>query len=233
MKYATVKADVRTMFNSIAGRYDLINSALSFGIDKIWRKQLLSMVKGQRFGTALDVATGTGAFLPALSKIAESVRGVDLSPEMLRGATKLIAEQGLRNVKVCEEDALSLSDSSGAIDLITVAFGVRNFESLSAGLREMLRVLKPGGQLLVLEFGRPENFLMRALYKVYSENLVPFVGGLISGDKEAYRYLNRTSMSFPCGHDFVKIAEAEGFECLEVRPLFTGIAWGYQFKRRG
>lgn len=232
MRYATVKSDVRAMFNSIAGRYDLINSTLSFGIDRIWRRQLLGMVRGQKFGHALDVATGTGAFLPALSGIAASVRGVDLSPEMLRGAERLIKERKLRNVKVCEEDALALSDSSGSIDLITVAFGVRNFESLNAGLREMQRVLRPGGQLLVLEFGRPKNFIMRILYKAYSEYLVPFVGGLISGDREAYRYLNRTSMSFPYGEEFVRIAEAEGFECLEVRPLFTGIAWGYQFTRR-
>lgn len=233
MNYATAKADVRAMFNSIADRYDLINSALSFGIDKLWRKQLLKMVKGQKFAAALDVATGTGAFIPALAKISSSVTGVDLAPGMLKKAEKMIAKLSLRNVRVREDDALKLQDGDNSFDLITVAFGVRNFEDLSSGLREMKRVLQPGGQLLVLEFGRPINPLMAFLYRWYSEHIVPFVGGIISGDRAAYSYLNRTSMRFPCGHDFVKIVEAEGLDCLEVRPLFTGIAWGYHFIRRG
>ena len=197
MSYATVKTDVRAMFNSIAERYDLLNSILSLGVDKIWRKQLLAMVKGQSFESALDIATGTGAFLPALSKLATIVKGVDISPGMLAKASLMIKSRGLDNVSVVEGDALSLPLGDQSVDLITVAFGVRNFENLEAGLSEMRRVLKADGTILVLEFGQPRGVIMRALYRFYSHVIVPAVGGLISGDRAAYKYLNKDLHALP------------------------------------
>ncbi len=229
--YTTTKSDVRAMFDSIAPKYDTINSTLSFGVDRIWRKQLLAMAKGQRFHNAVDIATGTGAFLPALAKISAKVTGVDLSPKMLEVAKRLVRDEKLTSVSLMEGDALALPISSSSADLVTVAFGVRNFEVLEHGLAEICRILQPGGSLLILEFGQPKNILLRWFYQQYSTLVIPLIGGLVSQNNAAYRYLNRTSLSFPYGEDFIKRAEQVGLSCKASQAFFTGIAWGYHFTR--
>lgn len=200
----TKKDQVKTMFNRIAPRYDLLNHLLSFGIDRKWRKRVVKMVKGMKAPVILDVATGTGDLAIALSKTHPSaVYGVDISVGMLEKARQKVQKLGLQHTIILKEgDSEALPFDHHTFDVVTVAFGVRNFGDLNAGLKEMGRVLKPGGKLIVLEFSRPAKFPMKQLFYFYFKRILPLWGGLISNDKEAYAYLPASVMEFPEGEIF-------------------------------
>jgi demethylmenaquinone methyltransferase/2-methoxy-6-polyprenyl-1,4-benzoquinol methylase len=210
------------MFGSIAERYDLANSVLSLGIHKLWRRRLLQIVP-MHTERALDLCTGTGDLLPILRKRCRYVLGADFCLPMMRAGQK---KQRLED-KFLQADALRLPLMDSSFDLITVAFGVRNLESLNQGLTEMRRVLKPGGKLIVLEFGQPSLWGFGALYRWYSAHVLPFIGGMLTGNRAAYTYLPETSRTFPCGAAFTQIFTKVGFKVELAEPQTGGVAFLY------
>jgi demethylmenaquinone methyltransferase/2-methoxy-6-polyprenyl-1,4-benzoquinol methylase len=223
------KQQVELMFNRIAAHYDFLNRVLSFGIDKLWRKRVVRILKGTHALEILDVATGTGDMAIAICKVNPvSVFGVDISKEMLGIAAKKIARKHLHmTVRLRQADSESLPFEDNSFDAITVAFGVRNFEDLNKGLSEMQRVLRPDGRLIVLEFSKPKTFLFSRLYRVYFTRILPWWGGLISRDREAYSYLPASVMQFPEGADFEQELSKAGLQPLKSLPQTFGIATIY------
>ncbi|MDX1530496.1 MAG: bifunctional demethylmenaquinone methyltransferase/2-methoxy-6-polyprenyl-1,4-benzoquinol methylase UbiE [Rhodothermales bacterium] len=226
------KVEVERMFDAIAPRYDLLNRVLSLGIDRGWRKRAVRMAADALEGPperVLDVATGTADLaVEALSMAPAEVVGVDLSEAMLeRGRAKLRA-RGIGRVTLQKGDAEALPFPDGHFDAALVAFGVRNFEDLQAGLREMRRVLRPGGVLVVLELSKPRAFPFRQLYDFYSLKLLPLVGRLVSGDRGAYTYLPESVRAFPDGAAFLRELERAGFADRAERRLTFGVASLYR-----
>jgi demethylmenaquinone methyltransferase/2-methoxy-6-polyprenyl-1,4-benzoquinol methylase len=216
------------LFDNISVTYDLLNHGLSFNMDRRWRRKAVRMLAP--CGELLDVAVGTGdlAFEVIRQRKAEHVIGADLSVEMMRiGREKARARNMSERVSFEEASALSLPYADGRFDAVTCAFGVRNFSDRGAGLREMWRVLRPGGQLLVLEFSHPSVPVFRGLYNMYFNHLLPFVGGVVSGNREAYRYLNRSVRDFPEGEAFLELLRTSGFVRTEQRRLSFGIVTIY------
>lgn len=220
------KEMVRQMFDDISPKYDFLNHLLSFGIDRIWRKKLVNMVKKTRPATILDVATGTGDLAIALIRTgADQIKGVDISEQMLAVGVKKVAEAGLdKLISFKTGDAEHLPFADASFDAVTVAFGVRNFSDLALGIREMRRVLKPGGKVYILEFSHPRSFPVKQLYQFYSRYFIPFAGKLISGNSMAYSYLPESVAAFPSGGNFVDILRQEGLGNCSCRPLSFGIA---------
>ena len=227
------RADVAAMFDRIAPRYDLLNRVLSLGIDKLWRRTTLRELRrrldGRPAGLVLDLATGTADLAVALARRdAERVIGIDPSVGMLEvGRQKVRAKKLERRVTLEEGHSEALPFPDGHFDAAAVAFGVRNYENLQAGLRETARVLKPLAPLVVLEFSRPTLFPIKQLYGFYFKHVLPRVGGAISGDAGAYTYLPESVTVFPDGDDFLDEMRRAGFEAPRRRPLTFGIATVY------
>lgn len=221
------KEQVALMFNNIARRYDFLNSFLSAGIDRIWRRKALKVFKGKQLNELLDVATGTGSFaLEAnLQLTINKITGVDISAGMLEYGNKKIKDLNLDNkISLMLGDSENLPFDDNRFDAITVAFGVRNFENLSEGLSEMCRVLKPNSNLVVLEFSKPQNFPIKQLYFFYFKNILPVIGKLVSKDSAAYTYLPESVHAFPYGEEFKSIMLSCGFKKVEIKSLSFGIA---------
>jgi len=224
---ATKKEQVATMFNNISGTYDFLNHFLSLGIDVLWRKKAIKELVSIHPRMMLDVATGTGDFaFEAIKKLhPEKVIGVDISAGMLEVARKKINERSLHDVF-----SVQLGDSEGlhfvdnTFDAITVAFGVRNFENLEKGLRDMFRVLKPNGKIVILEFSKPKTFPVKQLYSFYFKQVTPFFGKLFSKDHRAYTYLPESVEAFPDGDDFTTLMEKVGFKSTKQKILTFGIS---------
>ncbi|MEI7980517.1 MAG: bifunctional demethylmenaquinone methyltransferase/2-methoxy-6-polyprenyl-1,4-benzoquinol methylase UbiE [Bacteroidota bacterium] len=228
------KEVVREMFNDISSRYDFLNHFLSFGIDFLWRKKLVRLLRDARPVSVLDVATGTAdlAIAIAESSGAAKIAGVDISAKMLEvGRKKVTAKQMERIILLQCADAECLPFPDNSFDAITVAFGVRNFENLEIGLTEMRRVLRPGGTVLILEFSHPSSFPMKQLYTFYSAYMIPFIGRLISGNSRAYRYLPESVAAFPSGNSFLSILSRVGLKNGRVYPLSAGIASIYKAEK--
>lgn len=214
------------MFDGIARTYDFLNRFLSVGIDVIWRKKALNLLKPYKIDRLLDVATGTGDFaLMAMERLKPGrITGIDLSVNMLEIARKKAAGA---SIDFQPGDAESLPFDSHAFDACTVAFGVRNFENLDLGLREINRVLAPGSPFLVLEFSRVSGFPMKQLFFVYSRYILPMIGKLFSLDPQAYRYLHESMHTFPAGKDFADKLEAAGFHFIQLQKFSFGICTAY------
>ncbi len=223
------KGYVRSLFDSIAYRYDLLNHLLSGGVDLYWRRKAIEQLRDIAPKRILDVATGTADFaLAALRLEPTQVVGVDISAGMLKRGREKLKKKGLDSVILLHDgEAELLPFGAGQFDAAIVAFGARNFEDLDKGLAEMHRVIRPGGKILVLEFSRPRHFPFRQIYFLYFRQILPFIGRAISKNKDAYRYLPDTVMKFPEGAEFLSILEKTGFsQCLEKRLTF-GIATVY------
>lgn len=222
-------AYVRTLFNRIAHRYDLLNHFLSSGLDIFWRKQAIALLQQHHPKTILDVATGTGDFaIEAAGLRPDHIIGLDIAAEMLTFARRKVHRRKLDDLIRFEEGtAEDLPFPSSSFDAVTVAFGVRNFSDLEQGLAEICRVLRPGGAAIVLEFSRPPSAFVRAIYDLYSQRLLPLLGGLISNHREAYEYLPKTIREFPSGNDFCSIMESTGFGDVRDVPLTLGIVTIY------
>lgn len=225
-KDTSKKEEVAEMFNNISGRYDLLNKILSLGIDKGWRKKAIQMLKSDKPGHVLDVATGTGEFAIAALEINPSrVTGVDISEGMLEiGRKKIAAKRISSKIELLQADSENLPFENNTFDASTVAFGVRNFEDLDKGLQEIHRVLKPGAKIIVLEFSKPSAFPVKQLYWFYFSFVLPFVGKLVSGDKSAYSYLPQSVKAFPDGKLFLERLERAGFSENRQKHLTFGIA---------
>ncbi|MDP2424690.1 MAG: bifunctional demethylmenaquinone methyltransferase/2-methoxy-6-polyprenyl-1,4-benzoquinol methylase UbiE [Bacteroidales bacterium] len=223
------KEQVRQMFNSIAGSYDFLNHFLSLGIDRRWRRRLVREVKPGAPKRILDVATGTADLALELARLKpEKIVGVDISEKMLQIGEDKVRKRNLHNIiHLQKADSENLPFESNSFDLVTVAFGVRNFENLETGLAELHRVVRDGGTLAVLEFSMPQQFLVRQLYLFYFKQILPFLGRLISGNKSAYIYLPDSVQAFPCGQMFEQLLYKTGFIKVRSHKLHFGIATLY------
>ncbi len=225
--YSMAKKEVvKNIFNDIAPRYDLLNHLLSMNIDKGWRKKAMKYISGEEKEHLLDVACGTGDFSIAACRVGvKQVTGIDISANMVEIGRKKVREMGLEQViNLQHGDSEQMEFPDNSFDVVTVAFGVRNFEHLELGLKEMQRVLRPGGKVIILEFSMPEHFPMKQLYQFYFRHILPAIGGWISGNKGAYTYLPESVMKFPQGRHFLDILERCGFEQPIQRKLSFGIA---------
>jgi demethylmenaquinone methyltransferase/2-methoxy-6-polyprenyl-1,4-benzoquinol methylase len=216
---------IREMFDSVAPRYDLLNRLLSGGRDVVWRRLAVSRLLGDEKGSYLDVATGTADVALEIRKQAPSAQvvGVDFSPNMLERARKKVANSGIGLIR---GDALSLPFDDNTFDGSIAAYGVRNFSDRLQGLREMRRVVKPRGRVVVLEFSVPGG-LLGDCYRVYFSNILPLVGGLISGDREAYGYLHYSVEAFPSPQIFCDLMVQAGLAKVRYYPLTFGISVCY------
>ena len=232
-KELSKKEEVRLMFNNISGRYDFLNHFLSMGIDRMWRKKAIAFLKEDSPKKILDVATGTGDFaIQSLSLKPEHVTGIDISEKMLEVGEVKIAKKGL-SVQISLEvgDSENLSFKNDEFDAATVGFGVRNFENLEKGLKEVHRVLKPRAKFVILEFSKPSSFPFKQIYYFYFTKILPFIGSSVSKDKRAYSYLHESVDSFPEGENFLKILESCGFKETSQLKLMNGIASIYVGKK--
>ncbi|PSQ95610.1 MAG: bifunctional demethylmenaquinone methyltransferase/2-methoxy-6-polyprenyl-1,4-benzoquinol methylase UbiE [Bacteroidetes bacterium SW_9_63_38] len=219
------------MFDTIAPQYDLLNRVLSFGIDRYWRWQAVRQLTDVQPSRVLDVATGTADLAIRAERMLHprEVVGIDLSAEMLAYGREKVDRRGLSSrISLMQGDAAALPLDNDAFDAALVAFGVRNFEDLEAGLRGIRRVLRPGGTLVVLEFSQPPSFPIKQLYGWYSRHVLPRIGGLLSPDEGAYEYLPDSVAAFPSGPDFLARMENSGFTHLHWTPLTFGIASLYR-----
>ena len=214
------------MFGRVAPRYDLANHLLSFNIDKYWRAHTVSRVQEilMRPETrALDLCCGTGDLLLALERARKAaIMGSDFCHPMLTAADKKIADRGLMS-PLFEADALSLPLPDASLDLITMAFGFRNLANYEHGLTELRRVLRPGGVAAILEFSQPPNAAFGALYGLYSQRILPLLGGAISGSRDAYTYLPESVRKFPSAEKLASMMEAAGFRKVEFERMTFGI----------
>ncbi len=221
------------MFDRIAPRYDLLNRLLSFRRDVAWRRAVIRALPARDNQRVLDLATGTADVLLAVCRERGRVKravGLDKSGGML-ALGKRKAERAGTAADFVHGDAEALSFADSSFDAITIAFGIRNVPNVAAALREMRRTLRPGGRALVLEFSTPSNPVFRRLYFLYFRHILPRIGALVSGDAQAYRYLNESAEAFPHGEAFLELMRAAGFSTVSARPLTFGIATLYQGDR--
>jgi len=216
------------MFGRIAGRYDLLNRVLSGGVDRGWRARTVAAAGPLEGRRVVDVCCGTGDLALAFARAGADVVGVDFTPEMLQRARPKLDPRTRRGL-VVQGDALRLPIADACADVCSVAFGIRNLADPDGGLREMARVLRPGGRLLVLEFSPPPRGVVGAAYRFYSASVLPCIGGLVSGDAEAYRYLPRTVAAWPGPAEFQTRLEHAGLRQCGFESFTHGIAslhWG-------
>lgn len=236
------KVEVWKMFDRIANRYDLLNRLLSMRQDVLWRKKLLDLLPPQKNLYLLDVATGTGDQILHIleetagddsDKIAKAV-GIDMSENMLAVGQKKITQLNLDGkVNLRVGDATQIPFKNDEFDVSTMSFGIRNVINVEQAMREILRVLKPGGTTLILEFSLPKSKLIRKPYLFYFRNVLPKIGSAISGDSQAYSYLNQSVEEFPYGDAFCDLMRKNGFEDVTATPLSMGIATIYKGRKRG
>lgn len=223
------KEEVAEMFNNISGRYDFLNHFLSLGIDHLWRARAVKELREINPKRILDIATGTGDFAIANLKLKpEEVVGIDISSGMLE-----VGKEKMKKKKVDHIVSMQLGDSEDLpfvdnyFDGLTVGFGVRNFENLEKGLAEMLRVIRPGGKAIILEFSKPKMFPIKQAFGFYSKYFIPFFGKRISKDEKAYAYLPESVAAFPEGKDFEDVLEKLNYKNIKSIPVSGGIATIY------
>lgn len=223
------KEQVADMFNHIAGKYDFLNHTLSLGIDKGWRKKAIAEIGKIHPKTILDVATGTGDLAIAAAKLnPDKITGIDIAVQMLEVGREKLKEKGLdKLISLQQGDSEALPFADNHFDAITCAYGVRNFENLEAGLKEMCRVMRPGGKLAILEFSHPKKFPVKQVYRLYFKYILPTLGRLVSKHDTAYSYLPESVMAFPEGKRFCEILAECGFKDPKARPLSFGITTLY------
>lgn len=221
---------VEQMFDNIAHSYDKLNHRLSWSIDKTWRKKALKRLAEYQPKSVLDIATGTGDFAISAARMLQPERivGADISEGMMAVGRKKAKALHLDNIiSFSKEDCLNLSFGDNTFDAVTAAFGIRNFADLDRGLKEICRVLKPGGHVCIVELTSPVSFPMKQLFKIYSHTVLPVYGRIISGDKAAYAYLTATIEAFPQGEQMVEIIKKAGFAKAEFKRLTLGICTMY------
>ena len=232
---ATKKEQVASMFNNISGTYDFLNHFLSLGIDMIWRKIAIRELIKDKPAYILDVATGTGdlAFEAIQTLNPDKVVGIDIADGMLSIAREKILKRNMQDkFEVRLGDSEKLLFEKDTFDAVTVAFGVRNFEHLEIGLGEMLRVLKPQGMVVILEFSQPTKSPIKQGYNFYSKYILPGIGQLISKERSAYEYLPASVSAFPFGEKFTTILQNVGYSDTKCLPLTFGIASIYTGRKK-
>ena len=226
---------VKRMFDSIAGTYDLLNHTLSFGIDKIWRRKGIAFLRPFSPKSILDIATGTGDLAISMQKKlkADRIIGADISEGMMQVRREEVAHAGLSEyISFEQQDCTALTYPDNSFDAVTAAFGVRNFENIEQGIAEMFRGLKPGGHLMILELSTPEHFPMKQLYRMYSKVVIPNIGKLFSKEKTAYNYLPASIKVVPQGDVMVGLLAKQGFTEAKARTFTFGICSMYTACKR-
>jgi demethylmenaquinone methyltransferase/2-methoxy-6-polyprenyl-1,4-benzoquinol methylase len=228
------KEQVAQMFDTISGNYDGLNRVISFGIDIKWRKKVLQLVSDKNPKTVLDIATGTGDLAILMTKTsAERIVGLDISAGMLDvGRKKIEAKKLSDKIEMLLADSENMPFENDTFDAITVAFGVRNFETLEKGLAEILRVLKPNGIFVILETSVPEKTPYKQGYTFYSKNILPLIGKLFSKDDSAYQYLSESASVFPYGEALNNILRKIGFIDVVSMPQTFGVATIYSATKK-
>jgi len=223
---------IQSMFNAVAPKYDFLNRLLSVGCDRFWRKAAVSEFKSLENKTILDVATGTADIpLEIVKRYPKPMQivGMDFSLSMLKVGNKKISNNKLNNnIKLIPGAAENIPFKDHSFDGVIASFGVRNFMDTKQGLREMHRILKPNGKIIILEFSFPKNIILEWLYRYYFEKILPITGRIISGHKTAYSYLPSSVVKFPQGENFKKILECVGFKNISLKPLTLGIVTLYK-----
>lgn len=222
------------MFDTISGNYDGLNRIISFGIDIKWRKKVLKLVTAKNPKTILDIATGTGDLAILMSETnAEKIVGLDLSVGMLEvGKTKIAAKKLSNKIEMVVGDSENLPFNDNSFDAITVAFGIRNFETLDKGLAEIYRVLKPNGIFVILETSNPTKTPYKQGYTFYTKNILPIIGKLFSKDNVAYGYLSESASVFPFGEALNNILKKIGFIDVVAIPQTFGVATIYSATKK-
>lgn len=230
----TKKAQVGRMFDVIAPRYDFMNRFLSAGIDQRWRRRAIRLLQPDQPQYLLDVATGTAdmALLAARMLKPERIAGIDISEGMLAKGREKVQRDGLQStITLYTGDSETINFPNDTFDAVTVAFGVRNFENLERGLQEIFRVMKPGAQVVVLEFSQPRLPVLRQLYQFYMGQLAPQLAGWFRQNKQAYQYLNASAKAFPERRAFTEILDRIGYANTCFKPLSLGICCLYSARK--
>ena len=228
------KIEVQTMFDRFAWKYDFLNHLFSLHIDKLWRRRAANELRGMPLDKVLDVATGTADMALTLQKRLKPghITGVDISEGMLAIGRQKVEKKGLQqHISLEYGDSEALHFDEQTFDAVTVAFGVRNFENLEKGLKEIYRTLKTGGKIVILELAIPQIRFVRGIFNFYFFRIMPFVGRLISKDAHAHKYLPNSVQSFPYGAKFKEIMENCGFSEIKIRSLSLGIVYIYTGKK--
>ena len=227
------KKQVEKMFDSISFEYDKLNRLISAGNDVKWRKHIYKIANHLNPVDILDIATGTADIAMELSKIKGSkITGLDISEKMLNVGRQKIVDRSLQDkITLVSGDAENLNFSKNTFDLISIGFGVRNFQNLKKGLSESFRVLRDGGTLIVLETSVPQNTFIKFFYLLFSRTFIPLIGSLFSKDKKAYKYLQKSAEEFPSGENFSQILKSCGFKDVEIMPLMLGASSIYIAKK--
>jgi demethylmenaquinone methyltransferase/2-methoxy-6-polyprenyl-1,4-benzoquinol methylase len=217
---------VRSLFDSIAHRYDFLNHTLSSGVDIIWRRRAIQMLRSFQPKQILDVATGTADLaIEAVRLNPEQIIGIDISPKMLEQGRTKIRSRKLEHIIALESgEAEHLRFESDSFDVVMAAFGVRNFTDLELGVKEFYRVLRAGGCAMILEFSHPRQFPIKQMYHLYSRTFLPLIGGIVSNNRSAYEYLPSSIGEFPDGEEFCDILRSAGFKTVTCSPQTFGIA---------
>lgn len=220
------KEQVSDMFDDISSSYDRVNRFISLGLDRLWKKRLVKLVSDAKPVNLLDLATGT-ADLPLrfAEKGLTNITGLDLSPKMLAEGQKRVDAHPLgKHITLTQGDSENLPFDNNSFDVVTVSYGIRNYETLSKGLRETSRVLKSNGLFVILETSVPTVFPFKQGYTLFAKRIMPWIGGLMSGDKKAYKYLSESAANFPCGEELALILRESGFRNVIIKPQFFGAA---------
>ena len=215
------------MFAAIADRYDGINSLLSLGLHHFWRRRAVEAAHLRHDATLLDLCSGTADLALAFARGGARVIATDFCDAMLTRGRQKAANRG-QPVAFALADALRLPFRNASFDAVSVAFGLRNVDSLTSALEEIYRVLRPGGVIMVLEFGQPNGSVFGPLYRFYSRHLLPRIGGWLSGHPEAYAYLPRTAAAFPAGQRFLQVMGKQNFTEMQARPYTGGVVYVYR-----
>ncbi len=229
----TKKNQIIKMFDEISKTYDILNRIISLGIDCFWRRKIYEIIKKFKHEFILDIATGTGDLIIELSKLeAKKIIGIDISPKMLEIGVEKLKKKGLsKKITMLLGDSENLQFEDQSFDVITVAFGVRNFENLDKALNEIKRVLKPRGILIILETAIPKNKIVRLTYNLYTKFIMPVIGFIFSKKFYAYNYLSKSAEVFPYGKSFNNILKKNGFIDVEDSPQTLGVASIYFAKK--